>query len=570
MQVALGAVQVQLARMIAELPAADTTAPTVTLIVSSNNLTVAGNLTLTASAKDGTGVVRIEFYRGSTLLGEDVSAPYTLTESVSYSGNGTYLYKTRAYDAAGNWTDSAAQSVTINIPAPPAAPTLALDRTTASTGATVTATLSQLQPGDQLDWGDGTVVPADDNSLSHSYTASGPYTVRVLRGGVSRASVTVTISTPIIGITYDPPKVITQGGTYRGNWQSVDNPDIPAVDIQTNQPVIVEMSNVRGRGDLIRCRQGAGNVTLRNITGAGLNSGVRGRHQGRFADLQFLRAALVEHCDITGTTGIYLNEKDQASGTFIVQFNFGHDINGQYSDGNGGYMTGVNDFFRGQIVQFNNMRNLSGSRIAWNRTRNIARQSHIEDTVNLSNCEGASDADRIIVERNMFDGAFAWNPEAAYSGSAIALCDGNGKNQTARFNVVLECSNAGIFISDGENASIEDNIILGTGKLADGTFLDADSDAGIYLRDYSPVDSPRPYQTVIAERNTVGWGTPTPDNPNGRWDFSLQVINGQPQGIERNNTFLPPGPITEATLENARQTWLGWVASAGHTIGRTA
>src|SRR2546421_1033549 len=64
--------------------------------------------------------------------------------------------------------------------------------------------------------------------------------------------------------------VITAGGTYTGTWES-DDAAIPAVAIRTAQPVIIENSTIRGKGDLIATQVMHGNVTIRNTTGIGLN-----------------------------------------------------------------------------------------------------------------------------------------------------------------------------------------------------------------------------------------------------------------------------------------------------------
>ena len=45
-------------------------------------------------------------------------------------------------------------------------------------------------------------------------------------------------------IVYGDPIVIVKGGTYRGNWQSLD-PDVPAVRVRTSEAVIIENSTIR-------------------------------------------------------------------------------------------------------------------------------------------------------------------------------------------------------------------------------------------------------------------------------------------------------------------------------------
>ncbi|GGJ25127.1 chitinase [Deinococcus roseus] len=96
----------------------DTTAPTSSLSLSPSTLTAAGNINLTASATDNVGVTKVEFYRGTTLIATDTTAPYTYAHAYSSSSqNGTYSYTAKAFDAAGNTKTSAAVSATVNIPA---------------------------------------------------------------------------------------------------------------------------------------------------------------------------------------------------------------------------------------------------------------------------------------------------------------------------------------------------------------------------------------------------------------------------------------------------------------------
>ena len=73
-------------------------------------------------------------------------------------------------------------------------------------------------------------------------------------------------------IKYAAPIVITRGGVYRGNWQSLD-PRTPAVTIQTSQPVTNEYSNIQSRGTLIHSAFQRARVTVRRTRGVALNPG---------------------------------------------------------------------------------------------------------------------------------------------------------------------------------------------------------------------------------------------------------------------------------------------------------
>ncbi|RIY04050.1 Ig-like domain-containing protein, partial [Hymenobacter rubripertinctus] len=92
--------------------AAANQAPTVSLAAASNSVTVNTALALTATAADADGSVsKVEFFSGATKLGEDTSAPYTL--SFSPAAAGPLSLTARATDNAGATTTSAAISVTV-------------------------------------------------------------------------------------------------------------------------------------------------------------------------------------------------------------------------------------------------------------------------------------------------------------------------------------------------------------------------------------------------------------------------------------------------------------------------
>jgi Bacterial Ig domain len=107
----------------------DTTAPTVSL-TGPASVTTAAAMTLSATATDetdGTGIAKVEFYSGSTKIGEDATAPYTFSRSFVPTDNGTYSFTARAVDGAGNLADSSVLTTTVNLPIPDTtAPTVTL------------------------------------------------------------------------------------------------------------------------------------------------------------------------------------------------------------------------------------------------------------------------------------------------------------------------------------------------------------------------------------------------------------------------------------------------------------
>ncbi len=89
--------------------------PSVTLTAPANNSTYSApaSITLAASAGDSDGsIARVEFFQGSTKLGEDTLAPYTLDWSAATGG--TYSLTARATDNDGNVAVSPAVTVFVN------------------------------------------------------------------------------------------------------------------------------------------------------------------------------------------------------------------------------------------------------------------------------------------------------------------------------------------------------------------------------------------------------------------------------------------------------------------------
>ena len=93
-------------------------APTVALATpaSGTQVTTGTPVTLTASAADSdSGVARVEFYDGITLVGTATAAPFSINWSSTVTG--AHSLTARAIDNAGAATTSAAVVVTVNAPA---------------------------------------------------------------------------------------------------------------------------------------------------------------------------------------------------------------------------------------------------------------------------------------------------------------------------------------------------------------------------------------------------------------------------------------------------------------------
>ncbi|MFO0654613.1 MAG: M4 family metallopeptidase [Polyangia bacterium] len=92
----------------------DTTPPTATLTAPSAGSTLTGTVTVSASATDNIGVASVDFYAGTTLIGTDTTAPYSISFNSTTVANGSYTLTAKAKDGAGNVGTSAGVAVTVS------------------------------------------------------------------------------------------------------------------------------------------------------------------------------------------------------------------------------------------------------------------------------------------------------------------------------------------------------------------------------------------------------------------------------------------------------------------------
>ncbi|WP_051963386.1 Ig-like domain-containing protein [Deinococcus misasensis] len=219
----------------------DTTAPTVSATVSPASLTAAGSVKVTANATDNVGVTKVEFYKGTALVGTDTTAPYEYSESFSSSAqNGSYSYTAKAFDAAGNTKTSAAVTATVNIPGsgdttpPTASLTVSPANLTASGNINLSATATDNVGVTKVEfYRNGTLINTDTTA---PYTYADPFTSGAQNGSYSYtaksfdAAGNSTTSTAV-GATVNlpaPPQPNRIYVGYAGSWNTSLNDLVPA------------------------------------------------------------------------------------------------------------------------------------------------------------------------------------------------------------------------------------------------------------------------------------------------------------------------------------------------------
>ena len=183
---------------------------------------------LTAVASDvGGGVNRVEFYNGSTKIGEDTTSPYSFTWSGV--GIGSYAIKARAVDSRGTATDAPARSIVVH-DAPSVSLTAPANGSsyTAPASITLTASASDSDGIAAVRFYSGSNLIGEDSTAPYSVVWSGvagsaaAYSLKAQaidnRGAMTESPAigvtvnalpTVSLTAPSGGASYSAPATIT-------------------------------------------------------------------------------------------------------------------------------------------------------------------------------------------------------------------------------------------------------------------------------------------------------------------------------------------------------------------------
>lgn len=202
-------------------------APSVTLDTPLDGATIAKpasvNFTATAADTDGT-VAKVEFFSGSTKLGDDSEAPYEFSWSPP---SGSYAVSARATDSQGAIADSAVATITVNNPnnvSPTVAITQPTDGSSVASGTVNLAATASDSDGlvSKVEFFAGANKLGEDTTepftFAWSGAANGNYTLTAVAtdndgGATTSAQVAITIATPAVST------LIQKGAT----WKYLDN-----------------------------------------------------------------------------------------------------------------------------------------------------------------------------------------------------------------------------------------------------------------------------------------------------------------------------------------------------------
>lgn len=382
-------------------------------------------------------------------------------------------------------------------------------------------------------------------------------------------------------ITFSPPITITQGGTYTGNWQS-DDANTAAVTVNTTEPVVIENCTISSRGPLIMTAQNHASLTVRNCTGTALNPNVSKKTPGRFLTTFNPNNLDIENNTLNGTSGMSVvnyGGNGSSDQTIKILRNLGNNIDGRFSDGNGGFSSdpqyGVGWDYA-QFVQLNQVQNVAGIEIAWNQIINTPGQSRVEDNISILQSSGTQQSP-LLIHDNYVQGAYAAHPtDKGYTGGGIMLGDQTAgspptsPSTAAGFshafnNQVVSTANHGIAIAAGHDNIISNNRVISTGHLSTGEALPGGM--GVYVWDEYGESSHGLFYNDYARDNVIGVVNANLGTRSDTWFPNCSSANNQSLCV--NNTSLPD-PITQDMEKNEYTLWQQKVSQNGVTLGSSA
>jgi hypothetical protein len=181
----------------------DNTAPVTALVSPAPSARLRGTVSVSATASDNQQVSKVEFYAGGNLIGTDTTTPYEVLWDTAAGPGGNVTLTTKAHDAAGNVSVSAARTVTVDNAAPIVAITSPANGTSFSFltfSTTIQASASDNMGVTQVVFYDGATVIGTDTTApySFSWSLSGvPKGTHTLTARAHDAAGNVTTSAPI-------------------------------------------------------------------------------------------------------------------------------------------------------------------------------------------------------------------------------------------------------------------------------------------------------------------------------------------------------------------------------------
>jgi hypothetical protein len=396
-----------------------------------------------------------------------------------------------------------------------------------------------------------------------------------LSGSYSGQQAAVQASSTTGEVDWRAPIVITQGGTYSGNWRS-SSAQVAAVTIATQDPVIIQDSHISSSSNLIQVNVKGANVTVRNSLGLGLNAGVKGQPNGVFLDITSPARLDVENNYMENVRdGVsvhgYSSGRDEQQ-TLLIRGNRARNLTGLFSDGSAGYLPGEGaNVSVSRFVELDGVQSVPAIDLGWNEVVNYPTQSRVSDVINLYRSSGTPNQP-LEVHDTYIQGAYPYQPaKDAYLGGGIktdGAADDTPINASAytyiHDNQVVGTVGYGIALNAGHDNIAANNRVISSGLLADGTMIAAQQ-VGLSNVDVHGVTGRASHYNNSMHDNLVGWACWTSSCAASGYRHD-QYLPEAPQDYSNNDT-IPAGRITLNMEESEYLVWMNKTASAGIRIG---
>ena len=375
--------------------------------------------------------------------------------------------------------------------------------------------------------------------------------LRIITCTATTALMSLSLQAGVKADDYKGPITITQGGTYSGNWQSFD-PNVPAVNITTTDPVVIENSSVKGPGQLIDAEYGGTNLTVRNTYGYGIDPNGTEDAAGEFVKVYKPNNLSVEHCYTDNIGGVYVSGDRTRPQSLKIRYNRAHNVNGHLNSGNN---------VIAHYIQLDKVQNTPGVEIAWNEVINEPYNSKSAEIINVYLSSGTPDS-WISIHDNYIQGSYTGDPgNNPDGGGGILLGDGGGEGTDAPAfveaynNQVISTTNIGIATEAGHDTEFYNNRIISSGILSDGTRI-AGQNVGMTIYNLYSTGA---FYNNSEHDNTVGWV----GRYGGRNDWWFPDCSSN----NCTNYTALPNPITLDTENAEYQIWLDKLSSNNVTVG---
>ncbi len=424
-------------------------------------------------------------------------------------------------------------------------------------------------------WNSNTAVTWSMNSSSGTLTAGGLYTAPAMITANSTVTVTATsVADPtksatstinLLTLLGPAPIVITEGGTYAGNWISSD-PTVPAVTINTDAPVIIENSTMQGPGQLILINGISGaNVTVQNVTGTGLDPNIPGQQRGAFISAYIMQSLIVRNNTMNGVSfGVKIGTSPALT-TLSIMNNVGSQLEDRASNGAGGLTTSRPAF--GHFIALYNVTAPNGGEIGWNKMVQTIGQSSVEDAVNVYNSQGASGSP-VLVHDNYLEG-YSSSTIAPYTGNGL-ITDGDASGVTAfivfKANEMVHTAGGGVALASGHDNSAMGNRIVSCGKDSSGTWYSRAGTSATVVWNY--------YGSTNFNNNTItttAGGLISPDTNGVPVVSDGGIVGNVGNSTNGGNMFTDPclvnGSLNIAAEDTERAFWSNKLVTNNITLG---